>query len=133
MTVANLHLPRTFTTESGHRGFRTRPGDWTLLRRELHLQAALADEAERAQLLAVAGRLAPDREGEVHLAYDDVHLLLRQVALATVARPDATDAPRRFAVLRTLMGLLGEHHQSAIRDEVRGLLRVTRPSRRAAR
>jgi hypothetical protein len=133
MTVANLHLPRTFTTESGHRGFRTRPGDWTLLRRELHLQAALADEAERGQLLAIAGRLAPDRDGEVHLAHDDVHQLLRQVALATVVRPDASDAPRRLAVLKVLMRLLGEHHQTAIRDEVRRLLRVAQPSRRAAR
>lgn len=133
MTVANLHLPRTFTTESGHQGFRTRPGDWTLLRRELHLQAALADETERAQLLAVAGRLAPDRDGEVHLAQDDVHQLLRQVALATVARPDASDSPRRLAVLKVLMRLLGEHHQNAIRVEVRGLRRTTQPSRRAAR
>ncbi len=131
--MANLHLPRTFTTEAGDRGFRVRPGDWTLLRRELHLQAALADEADRDQLLAVAGRLAPDRDGEVHLAYDDVHQLLRQVALATVARPDASDAPRRFAVLKSLMGLLGEQHQTAIRSEVRGILRTAQSPRRLAR
>jgi hypothetical protein len=133
MSMANLHLPRTFTTEAGDRGFRVRPGDWTLLRRELHLQAALADESDREQLLAVAGRLAPDRDGEVHLAYDDVHQLLRQVALATVARPDASDAPRRLAVLKSLMRLLGEHHQEGIRAEVRGLRRTAQPSRRVAR
>ena len=133
MSVSNLHLPKTFTTEEGDRGFRVRPGDWTLLRRELHLQATVANEVDRVRILAVAARLAPDRDGEVQLAYDDVHLLLRQVALATVVRPDATDAPRRLAVLRTLMGLLGEQHQNAIRDEVRGLLRVAQRSRRAAR
>jgi hypothetical protein len=132
MTVPNLHLPKTFTNEEGYRGFRARPADWLMLRRELYLQAASASEADRVPLLEMASRLAPDRDGAVHLAYADIQHLLRQVALATVVRPNAADAPRRLAVLKSLMDMLLDTDQSAIRDEVRGLRRDATPSMRMA-
>jgi hypothetical protein len=132
MKEFNLHLPKTFTTDEGNRGFRTRPGDWLMMRRDLHVRAGHTDEAERVKLLELAARLAPDHDGEVHLKYDDAHQLLRQVALSTVVPSKAVAAPRRVAVLKVLMGVLCEHHQQAIRDEVRGL-RDTKPSRLMAR
>lgn len=132
MTVANLHLPKRFTTDAGDRGFRARTGDMMMFRRDLHVVAGLVDEAQRVKLLALAARLAPDCDGQVHLTYDEAHQLLRQVAIATVVHAEAVNAPRRMAVLKVLMGVLYEDHQKAIREEVRGL-RDAKPPQLMAR
>jgi hypothetical protein len=122
--IANLHLPRTFTNTEGYVGAQLRPADWTMLRRELHVQAAQTSGSERDGLMALAARLTPDRHAEVHLSYADMQRLLQQVALATIARPDASDRARRVAVLGALMGLLSAKDQDRIRDEARAMRRA---------
>jgi hypothetical protein len=92
------------------------------LRCELLLAAPPEGEAGRDEMLALARSLAPGADQRVHLTRTEFAKLVRVLCISTITRRNAHTYPRRVALARELLPVLGPTEGEAVRAECRMLL-----------